>query len=378
MTLRNNIIIIGGGLAGMAAAIHLSLAGLQVTLIEKNKFPRHKVCGEYISNEVLPYLRWLGADPAELGVAGISRVLVSSVSGKTMESVLPLGGFGVSRYALDHFLMKRAVAAGVEWIEDTVTDVRYEDNRFAVQTLTHGQLQAEVALGAYGKRAALDQRLSRGFLQRKSPWLAVKGHYEGTFPDGLVALHNFSGGYCGVSKVEQGILNICYLVSYDSFRRYANIDTHRQEVLCRNIYLKNIFDNSRPLFEQPLTISQVSFEEKTKVEQHMLMLGDTAGLIHPLCGNGMAMAIDSARMAAEGVLQYFRESGYTRHQLETDYTHRWNKTFGRRVQTGRLLNDVFLKDKLSAWLVQGLASFPSVLPFIIRQTHGKPLKVTYT
>lgn len=378
MGLQHHIIIIGGGLAGLTGAIHLSRAGLPVTLIEKNRFPKHKVCGEYISNEVLPYLQWLGADPAELGPADISRLLLSAANGKTLTASLPLGGFGISRYAMDAFLLNKALAAGVRLVTDTVTAVYYEDNRFTVETQEHGSFEGTVALGAYGKRSMLDQRLSRDFLQQRAPWLAVKGHYEGDFPDDLVALHNFPGGYCGVSKIETGHLNICYLVSTDSFRQYGDIQQHREEVMYRNIHLREIFSHSRALFEQPLTISQICFDEKTKVEQHMLMTGDTAGLIHPLCGNGMAMAIDSARMAAEGVLRFCRETDYSRRQLEDDYSKRWERVFGRRMKTGRLLNNLFLKDRLSTWLVQQMASFPAVLPFIIRQTHGSPLKVMNT
>lgn len=370
MGLEHHIIIVGGGLAGLTSAIHLSRAGLRVSLIEKNTYPRHKVCGEYISNEVLPYLQWLGADPAELAPADISRLLLSAANGKTISAPLPLGGFGVSRYTMDHFLLRKALAAGTQLITDTVTDVQYQDDHCVVYTKAHAPLTGTVVLGAFGKRSTLDQRLSRVFLRKPAPWLAVKGHYEGAFPDGLVALHNFPGGYCGISKTETGALNICYLVQMDSFRRYGDIDQHREAVLFRNHHLKAIFDNSRPLFEEPLAISQISFEQKTKVEQHMLLTGDTAGLIHPLCGNGMAMAVHSARMAATVVLRFCNDAAYDRKRMEADYAREWERAFSHRMKMGRLLNNLFLKDRLSTWLVQQMASLPAVLPFIIRQTHG--------
>ncbi|WP_220101243.1 NAD(P)/FAD-dependent oxidoreductase [Chitinophaga oryzae] len=138
MGLEHHIIIIGGGLAGLTSAIHLARAGLPVSLVEKNTYPRHKVCGEYISNEVLPYLQWLGADPAVLAPADISRLLLSAANGKTISATLPLGGFGVSRYTLDHFLLNKALAAGVRLITDTVTDVEYHgDNSYIVRVKTH-------------------------------------------------------------------------------------------------------------------------------------------------------------------------------------------------------------------------------------------------
>src|SRR5690349_12812097 len=101
-----DILLIGGGLAGLAAALDLARRGHQVTVVERKQYPFHKVCGEYVSNEVLPYLRRLGADPAELGPAAISKFLLSSPGGLTLTSPLDLGGFGVSRYLLDDFLYK--------------------------------------------------------------------------------------------------------------------------------------------------------------------------------------------------------------------------------------------------------------------------------
>jgi flavin-dependent dehydrogenase len=371
-----DVIIAGGGLAGLTSAIHLSRAGLHVTVVEKHPYPRHKVCGEYISNEVLPYLQWLGADPAVLQPAQIHRVSISAVSGKMVETILPMGGFGISRYTLDEFLMQQAVNNGCELLEDTVTDILFEDNSFIVSTAENGLLKARFVLGAYGKRAVLDQQLKRSFLQERSPWLAVKGHYKGSFPDGLVALHNFSGGYCGVSKVENDIINICYLVNYNTFKQYKNIDVHREEVLYQNKHLKQVFENSEPIFDRPLTISQVSFATKEKVDQHILMTGDTAGLIHPLCGNGMAMAIHSAKIASEEVLQYFAANAPSRNTLENNYIKNWNNAFGKRIAAGKLLSALFRQHRLSTAIMKGFVLFPVLLPIVIRQTHGKALNVT--
>jgi menaquinone-9 beta-reductase len=369
--MQRNVIIIGGGLAGLTSAIHLCRKGLQVTLIEKHGYPRHKVCGEYISNEVLPYLKWLGADPAALQPAVINRVRISTANGKYTEAALPLGGFGVSRYALDYYLMQIAVDNGCKVLEDTVTDVAFSNDTFRVYTSDHGILQAGFVLGAYGKRAALDQQLERDFATQRSPWLAVKAHFEGDFPDGLVALHNFKGGYCGISKVEHGILNICYLVSYASFKQHKDIQTHREEVMYQNPHLQHVFENSRQLFDKPLTISQVSFAAKQQVDRHILMTGDTAGLIHPLCGNGMAMAIHSAKIAAEQVLTY----NGSRPQLEQQYAHAWKQAFGGRMQAGRLLSAAFARERLSALMMNAVQLCPPLLPVMIRQTHGKLLKV---
>ena len=112
MEINKDVIIIGGGLAGLASAIHLSMQGLQVTLIEKSGYPRHKVCGEYISNEITPYLLWLGIDVSLLKPVAISKFEFTTQNDNMAKANLPLGGFGISRYSLDNLLYQKAKANG--------------------------------------------------------------------------------------------------------------------------------------------------------------------------------------------------------------------------------------------------------------------------
>ncbi|MGB4936757.1 MAG: FAD-dependent oxidoreductase, partial [Ferruginibacter sp.] len=146
-----------------------------------------------------------------------------------------------------------------------------------------------------------------------------------------------------------------------------------REVMYKNPYLKEVFENSVPVFEQPLTISQISFSDKTAVEDHMLMCGDAAGMIHPLCGNGMAMAIHSAKIASELTIRYFNGMLPSRNELEASYALQWNTSFKKRITTGRILQQFFGKDNLARLMMYGVTHIPGVLPAIIKQTHGKPL-----
>ncbi len=373
METKMDILIAGGGLAGLTAAIHLLKSGFPVTVIEKNTYPQHKVCGEYISNEVLPYLEWLGLDIPAAGPCRIQNFQISTVEGNCLNAVLPLGGFGMSRYLLDALLYEHAIGLGGQFIHETITDISFNTDEFQVSLGNKQVISARIVIGAYGKRDALDQKLSRDFIQKKSPWLAVKAHYEGPFPDDLVALHNFDGGYCGVSKVEENRINICYLVDYASFKRYKSIPEHRMQVLYKNEHLRKIFDNSRMLFDQSLVISQISFDPKNAVSQHVLMIGDTAGLIHPLCGNGMAMAIHSAKLCAESVISYLEGKTSTRKKMETQYETLWKRHFNKRLRTGKIISRILRKKQLSARLLRILIKFPALLQALIRQTHGKPI-----
>ena len=120
------MLVLGGGLAGLAAALDLAGRGHRVAVVERRRYPFHRVCGEYVSNEVLPYLRRLGADPAALAPAAIRRFGLSSPAGRTLASPLDLGGFGVSRYQLDDFLYHQALKQGVEFIFATVAGVAFD------------------------------------------------------------------------------------------------------------------------------------------------------------------------------------------------------------------------------------------------------------
>ena len=219
-----DVIIVGGGLAGLTSAIHLSKQNKQVLLVEKNEYPKHKVCGEYISNEVLPYLEFLDINPFNFGAVKIDRFELSTTKGNLISAKLPLGGFGISRYKLDFELSKKAIKNGVTILKDIVLNVDFSNDSFLVQTKENKKYTSKITIGAFGKRSVLDVKMNRNFIQKKSPYLGVKIHVKGNFPEDLVALHNFKGGYCGVSKVENNAINLCYITNILSFKKYKNID----------------------------------------------------------------------------------------------------------------------------------------------------------
>ena len=370
-----DVIIVGGGLAGLCNAIHLSKHGKNVVLIEKNSYPKHKVCGEYISNEILPYLNFLGIDPFDFGAVSIKNFQLSTAKSKLISASLPLGGFGISRYQLDFILAEKAKENRVSIIQDTVVNVNFIKDEFIIETKENQYFTVKVAIGAFGKRSLLDVKMQRKFIQKKSQYLAVKTHVKGHFREDLVALHNFNGGYCGVSKVENDRVNLCYITSFKSFKKYKNVDDFQEQVVFKNTYLKAIFQNSEALFEKPLTISQISFETKSPIENHLLMSGDAAGMIHPLCGNGMSMAIQSAHIAAPLVLDFLDGKIKERNELEKRYLRQWNKKFRNRLRAGHFIAWLFRNIWLSGVLLELLKRAPFLLPMIIKQTHGKLMKL---
>lgn len=370
-----DVIIVGGGLAGLTSAIHISKLNFKVLLIEKNTYPKHKVCGEYVSNEILPYLNFLGFNPFKYGAKRISNFQLTTHNNKSIEAQLPLGGFGISRYEFDFQLYQLALNNGVEVFHDIVNTIKFESDTFQIETKSKPILTSKIVIGAYGKRSNLDVQLQRAFIKKKSSYLGVKIHVSGEFPEDKVALHNFKGGYCGVSKVENNHINLCYITNYKAFKTYKDIDTFNEEILFKNNALKTIFKNSKPQFKKPLTISQISFETKKPIENHIVMCGDTAGMIHPLCGNGMGMAIRSSQLASKLIIDYLQGKIESRKVLEIQYTKQWKKTFSFRLKVGHTIAYLFRQDWLAPKLLTLLRYFSFLIPVIIKMTHGKPMNV---
>lgn len=369
-----DVIIIGGGLAGLISAVHLSKKGLSVVLIEKQEYPKHKVCGEYISNEVLPYLKALGFNPFVYGAKRIEELSLSTARSRSVSTKLPLGGFGISRYCIDWELSKMAYGNGAHIVHEMVDDVRFKEDQFTVSTIQGEVYTAELVIGAFGKRSNLDIKMNRAFIKKPSPFLGVKAHYRGAFPENAVGLHNFQGGYCGISKVETDLINVCYIADFKSFKQYKNITDFQDAVLSQNKYLKEVFNGCELTFDQPLTISQVSFSAKQPVENHVLMCGDSAGMIHPLAGNGMSMAIRAAQMASQLILKYKTGEIATKKDLEKRYAEMWNTEFSTRLKSGHVIAKLFSLGWFSEVIMTGLKAFPFLLPLIIKKTHGEPMK----
>ena len=369
-----DVVIIGGGIAGLTAALHLSKNKCNVCLIEKNTYPNHKVCGEYVSNEVLEYLAYLEIYPLKSGATTITQFELSTKKGKLLSARLPLGGFGISRYALDNLLFQKA-KDNITTVFDTVTTINATTEE-GIAMLQNGMtIKGKVMVGAHGKRSIIDKSLQRNFILRKSHWLGIKAHYEYDFPENKVALHTFDGGYCGLSKTETGAVNACYLVRYQSFKKIGNIDRFQKEVLSANPHLKTFFTNAKPIFKEPNVISQISFEEKQPVEHHVFMIGDSAGLIHPLCGNGIAMAIHSAKLFVDTYLEHRKNGSLDFIELEETYTKKWNTTFQKRLITGRRIQRLFLSSTFTENLLTIGKIFPFLIPQIIKKTHGNPISI---
>lgn len=367
-----DVLIVGGGLAGLVNSILLSRAGLNVVLVEKNTFPFHRVCGEYISNEVIPFLEGHNLFPAQFEPARIDRLQLTSTGGNSFKQTLDLGGFGISRFQFDHWLSEQATEAGVTLIQNTrIKEVTFTGDHFYAAS-EHEEFEAKLAIVAHGKRSMLDKRLNRPFLQKKSPYVGVKYHARVAFDPDLIALHNFQGGYCGVSRVEDDRVNICYMTHRDQVKAHGSIPELERNVLFKNPFLKRLFQQSEFLFEQPLVINEITFEKKEPVFNHIFMSGDAAGSITPLCGNGMALAIHSAKLLSETILKNWHDGNFNRELMEESYARDWNQLFARRLWAGRQIQTLFGSSLASELAVFTGKYLKPVARTLIHHTHGQP------
>ena len=362
--------IIGGGLAGLTLAVQLVDAGYSVVMFEKEKYPFHKVCGEYISMESYDFLERIGIPLSTMNLPMINEVKISSPNGNAITRRLDLGGFGISRYTLDSMLATLALKKGVVLLEETkVTDINFEKDLFAIRTST-SSYQAKLAVGSYGKRSMLDYKLERGNSKNKKNYIGVKYHIKLDFPDNRIELHNFKNGYCGISKVDGDKYCLCYLTDSQNLRDNGNdIKVMEQNVLMKNSFLKKYFTEAIFLYDKPLTISQITFEKKGAVDNNVLMIGDSAGNIAPLCGNGMSMAMRSSYEAFQLIIKYLCDK-ISRGTLERDYEKQWNKLFSNRIKAGKYIQYLFGGEILTNLSIGTLKKMPELADRLIRVTHG--------
>jgi menaquinone-9 beta-reductase len=368
---KYDIAIVGGGLAGLSLSILFARKNYRVCLFEKETYPFHKVCGEYISMESWDFLISLGLPLEEWGLPIIHQLHITAPNGESITEVLPLGGFGISRYKLDAALAALARKSGVDLFENTkVNNVHFKDGNHQIET-NIGLFVAMVSCACYGKKSNLDVKWKRLFLNRNDQnYIGVKYHVRAQLPDEQIALHNFKDGYCGISKIEDERYCLCYITTSENLKKsQQSIPEMEENILKKNPALRRLLDEVLVLYDEPVTIAQISFARKTQIENHALCIGDAAGMITPLCGNGMSMALHASKIAAESI-SAFLENRISREVMEKTYQKKWNHEFSSRLKTGRFIQRFFGNPIWSTLLIRIMKPFPFMVRALIRQTHG--------
>lgn len=369
MTDLFDIAIIGGGIGGLTLALSMNKLGYKVILFEKNKYPFHKVCGEYISLESYDFLKRLGINLNDYNLPIINEMRITATNNKYISSKLDLGAIGVSRYFLDNELFEKSVKSGIIVKDDTkVNEIEKDDNIFKIST-NKEVFYSKVAIGSFGKHSNLDIKLNRKKRISKQ-FVGVKYHIKTNFPTNKIELHNFSGGYCGISKIESDKYCLCYLTDSENLKQNNNnINEMEKSILFKNKYLKNIFENSDFLFDKPLTISQIQLGKKSLIENDIFLVGDSAGTIAPLSGNGMSIAMRSSYELSKILDLYLREK-ITFDTAKETYIKTWDNLFYNRIKLGIFLQSLLGKELITNTVISGLSYLPQITKKIIPLTHG--------
>lgn len=368
-----DVVILGGGLAGAAAAIGLAPRGMRVLVVERHRYPRHKLCGEFLSAETTPLFDRLGvgARIQALAPARLTSARISAPGGACLDLPLPAPALGLSRYQLDRLLLARAAEAGATVWEgcDARSLSGSLNDGFVIQT-RNGPVHARVVLGAWGKRASLDRALERPFFRQKAPFLALKCHVEGPETGPRTELHAFPGGYCGLNRIEGGRVNVCLLASDAAWEAAGrSVEGMWTWMQAQNPALRLHLASARRLSEM-VVISNISFARKGATSGDLLMLGDSAELISPLAGNGQAMALGAAEIAVP-LVAAFLEGRTDGRALQQRYRRAWRRRFRERLLLGRLLQPLFLRPPLLTAALHLGRRFPPLAHRLVSGTRER-------
>jgi len=345
-----DVIIAGGGPAGSSAAIHLSMRGARVLLVEQKKFPRPKLCGEFISPECAVHFERLrvadamfAAHPAELAATVFySR---SSKNVRVPSSWFGTTGvaLGLSRAEMDERLLRRAAEAGAEVLEEAqATNVILTNQTASGITIRQGASEttynAPIIVDGTGRARALTRRLAANAnraRRERAPMVAFKAHLEDTrIEPGACEIYFYRRGYGGLSSIEKGLSNLCFIASARDVRACgADADRVMRKVVCQNqraaFTLKHVRLNANWL-----AVSLEGFGRSSVAPMNgLLAVGDAASFIDPFTGSGMLMALESGELAAQAIGEFLDHipSISTLDQLQTVYTDRYRQMFNSRL-----------------------------------------------
>lgn len=365
-----DVAIAGAGPAGTSAAIHLALAGATVLLIEEKKFPRPKLCGEFISPECLAHFTRLGVIDQMTGAGGatVSETVFYSRSGRSVS--VPSEWFkhdtaalGLSRSEMDLQLIERAKACGVRVLENSHASrllvqegiVRGIRAKSGDQT---NDYEARVSIDATGRTRSLARLVDqRGATLRKNtnPWVAFKAHLEHTqAAEGACEIYFYNGGYGGLSSVEGGVSNLCFIVSANDVRQCgSDPDRVMREVVMTNARAAQTLAIAKPQTSW-LSVSLESFGHRTLVPANgLLTIGDAAAFIDPFTGSGMLMALESGEIAATAIAQQLDavRAGDGFAALAREYRSEYRRRFHSRLRLSGLLRRAAFVPHLDAFAI---------------------------
>ena len=385
-----DVIIAGGGPAGSSAAINLAMRGAKVLLLEQKKFPRPKLCGEFISPECVALFESLGvadqmiaAHPAKLSETvfysrtGHSARVPSQWFGSTGVAL------GLSRAEMDERLLRRAVEAGARVIENAhATNLVIKNEIVCGVTVKHNGIgdtySASLTIDATGRSRSLVRltNSNKTSIRERAPMVAFKAHFENTnVVAGACEIYFYRGGYGGLSSIENGLSNLCFIASARDVRACgANADRVMHDVVCQNQRAHETLRNAR--LQSPwLAVSLEGFGRHAVAPMKGLVaIGDAASFIDPFTGSGMLMALQSGELAAHEIAEYLQAPSMSLDQLRVNYSARYDETFDSRLKICSLLRRAAFVPGLADAAVRAFGASERIRRALARATRGRHAK----
>lgn len=298
-------LIVGGGLAGGAAAIRLARAGRSVTVIERSASPHDKVCGEFLSNEALGELAEVGIDAAAMGAPALKRVRIAA-RGDGYEAALPFTARSLTRRTLDEAILTKARSEGATVLRGQAVSRCIQEGLGWLALLPDGtSVSARSLVAATGKHDLRGARRPDGV---HGDLVGLKAYYRLT-PDaaadlsGTVDVIFFPGGYLGIQPVPGGMANACLVVSR---KRLSALGGHPwavfDHVRAASAHAARVLDGAEPVLAKPLAVGRIPYGYVRRHSDGAFHVGDQAAVIPSFCGEGMGLALRSGRMAADAIL----------------------------------------------------------------------------
>ncbi|HQZ95175.1 MAG TPA: NAD(P)/FAD-dependent oxidoreductase [Pyrinomonadaceae bacterium] len=342
--------IVGAGPAGSSLAIRLAMAGMSVLLVEQKRFPREKLCGEFISPECLIHFAELGVMPdiAAAGGSDLAETLFFARNGKGVSVKSEWFGstdsmaLGLSRAEMDERLIEHARASGVEVLEETnvigllLANRRVSGIRIRGRDADEAEIYAALTVDATGRSRSLVRRLDRSIQEKRAAkFVAFKTHLShANLKPGACEIYAYRGGYGGCNRVENDLYNLCFIASAE--------DTKRMDSDPERVMREIVFTNERAaeamsavqVVKPWLAVPIERFGRGELVPANgLLTVGDSAAFIDPFTGSGMLLALESSKIASNAIIKYRDDFA----QIAADYRKHYALAFGRRLRICSIL-----------------------------------------